>query len=100
MACARWESIFCCPRTFLDFFRPLAEARVFAEPDFAELVDDVTCRLFALPRVEVELDFFSAPSSPALAGSAIPHARIAAPKSSIPALRISVPLLIANNPKK
>jgi hypothetical protein len=100
MDCARWESIFCCPRTFLNFFRPLEEARVFPEPDFAELADDVRCRLFALLRVEVELDFLTAPSSPALAGRANANPTIAAHKSSIPAFRIPVPLLIADNPKK
>ena len=99
MDCARWESIFCCPRTFLNFFRPLEEARVFPEPDFAELADDVRCRLFALLRVEVELDFLTAPSSPALAGRANANPTIAAHKSSIPAFRIPVPLLIADNPK-
>ena len=100
MACARWESIFCCPRTFLDLFRPLEEAlRFFAEPDLAEAADDAACLLFVWLAVEVELDLLTVASSPALAGSATPNASAAAHKSSVPALRIPVPLLIADSPK-
>lgn len=99
MACVRWESIFCCPRTREDFFRLLEEAvRVFAEPDLA---DDATGLLFVLLLVELELvpDFLIVASSLALAGVATPHARIAAHKSSIPASRIPVSQLIGDNPK-
>ncbi len=68
MACARWESIFCCPRTFLDFFRPLEEAlRFFAEPDLAEAADDAACLPFVGLAVELELDFLTVASSAALA---------------------------------
>jgi hypothetical protein len=77
----------------------LDEARVFAEPDFAEAAVAVTCRVFVLLPVALELDFLTAPSSPAFAGSANPHARMAAHKSSIPDFRIPVPRLIRDNPK-
>jgi hypothetical protein len=72
----------------------------FAEPDLAEAAGDAACLLFVWLAVEVELDFLVVPSSRALAGSTTPHASTAAHKSSIPALRIPVPLLIADNPKK